>query len=432
MPEVLDVVGLPPGGTAALAGAPRDALEAADLVVAGRRHLAALKGALALREGAPRRLLALGGDLGGPLDAIAAETGRVCVLASGDPGFFGVVRPLAERFGARALTVHPAPSSVALAFARLGIPWDDAAVVSAHGRPLSAAAAAAAGQAKVAVLASPTAPPEVLGAALLAAGARHRRAAVCAELGTPNESVTLTDLTGLAARRWPALAVVVLTDGDDVAPAATLARNPDLVPAAALARRPDAAAPPQSGQPACLGLEDDELEHRGTMITKSEVRAAVLGRLLLPEQGVMWDVGAGCGSIAVECSRLRPRLRVVAVEAEGEQARRVAVNAARLGARVEVVHGRAPEVLAGLADPDRVFVGGGGTAVLEAAADRLPPGGRLVATFAALDRALAARARLGSLIQISVSRAVDLPDGGVRLAAENPVFLAWGPSGRRT
>src|SRR5215207_5617640 len=109
-----------------------------DLTVGGRRHL----------DGLPGRHLVIGGEMAPVLDAIADEPGRVCVLASGDPGFFGIVRALADRFGPEALDVRPAVSSAALAFARLGLPWDDAVVVSAHGRPLRAAARRAAASAK--------------------------------------------------------------------------------------------------------------------------------------------------------------------------------------------------------------------------------------------------------------------------------------------
>jgi precorrin-6B C5,15-methyltransferase / cobalt-precorrin-6B C5,C15-methyltransferase len=366
-------------------GMPCDPVPPADLYVGGRRHL----------DGIPGRHLAIGGDLGPVLDAVAAESGRVCVLASGDPGFFGIVRALAERFGPEALDVRPAPSAVSLAFARLGLPWDDAVVVSAHGRPLRAAARVAAAAAKAAVLTSPDSPPEALGKELAVLGARHRRAAVCSRLGTAAEEVHQVDLGGLAAGTWDPLSVVVLLDGE-------------------VAERPSLA----------WGLPEAAFDHREGMITKAEVRAVALGKLALPPAGVLWDVGAGSGSVAVECARLRPGLRVIAVDRDVE---RIAANAAAHGVEVDVVEGDAPAVLAGLPDPDRAFVGGGGLDVLDAVLARLAPGGRVVATFAALDRAAGAGQRLGHLVQVGVSRAATLPDGGIRLAAENPVFVAWGP-----
>ncbi len=377
MPELpIVVIGMP--------GTPVDA----DLVVGGRRHL----------DGVPGRHLVIGGDLEPVLDGIAAERGRVCVLASGDPGFFGIVRALAARFGPEALDVRPAPSSVSLAFARLGLPWDDVTVVSAHGRPLRAAARLAAAAPKVAVLTSPDSPPEALGKELLVLGARHRRAAVCSRLGTPAEQVTEVELAALAGGTWDPLSVVVLLDAD-------IATGPALA----------------------WGLPEHAFAHRDGMITKSEVRAVALGKLGLPPAGVLWDVGTGSGSVAVECARLCPGLRVIAVERDADQAERARANAAAHGVRVEVVEGEAPAVLAALPDPDRAFVGGGGIDVLDAVLARLTPGGRVVAAFAALDRAAPAAARLGHLVQVGVARGRALPDGGVRLAAENPVFVAWGP-----
>lgn len=369
-------------------GVPTQVEVEADLFVGGRRHL----------DGRPGRHLVIGGDLGPVLDGIADEPGRVCVLASGDPGFFGIVRALAARFGPGALDVRPAVSSVSLAFARLGLPWDDAVVVSAHSRPLRAAARVAAGSAKAAVLTSPESPPEALGKELGVLGVRHRRAVVCSRLGTADEQVADVDLDGLAAGTWDPVSVVVLLDAE-VAPEPVLA----------------------------WGLPEGRFDHRSGMITKSEVRAVALGKLGLPPAGVLWDVGAGSGSVAVECARLCPELRVIAVERDTEQAGRVRTNAAGHGVRVEVVEGEAPGVLAGLPAPDRAFVGGGGLDVLDAVLARLAPGGRVVAAFAALDRAAAAATRLGHMVQVGIASGSVLPDGGVRLAAQNPVFVAWGP-----
>lgn len=371
------------------------ALQDADLVVGGQRHLDAL---------APRgaRRLRITGDLDGVLDAVASEPRRVCVLSSGDPGFFGIVRVLVGRFGSEALEVHPAPSAVALAFARLGLPWDDAVVVSAHGRPLGDAARLAAAAPKVAVLTSPDNPPEALGRELTTMKVTDRRVAVCSRLGSADETVDEVDLAGLTGARWEPLSVVVLLDP---------AQKPDRGSALVLA----------------WGLPDTAFAHRQGMVTKAEVRAVVLGKLALPLAGVLWDIGAGSASVAVECALVAPGLAVVAVERDSGDAERARANSVAHGVGVGVVHGSAPGCLASLADPDRVFVGGGGLGVLDAVLARLRPGGRVVATYAAVDRAAAAAERLGHLVQVQVSRGQRLPDGSFRLAAENPVFVAWGP-----
>ncbi len=392
MPERIVVVGVS-GGSAGLGADAQRAVQTADLVVGGRRHLA---------DFAPpaSRRVEIGGDVPAVLDAVGAEPGVVCVLASGDPGFFGIVRPLAERFGRHALDVHPAPSSVAVAFARAGLSWDDAVVVSAHGRPLPDAVARVATAPKAAVLASPDSPPEALGRALSDAGAAFDTVVVCTRLGLDGEAVVDTDLPGLANGTWDPLSVVVLARGSGVPPAKTLR----------------------------WGIDDRELTHRDGMITKAEVRAVVLVKLDLPAEGVVWDVGAGSGSVAIECALVNPRLVVHAVERSPADAERIRANAAAHGAAVWVHEAWAPAAFAELPTPDRVFVGGGGVGVLDAVLERLRPGGTVVATYAAVDRAAAAADRLGSLVQVSISRGERLPDGALRLAALNPVFVVWGPA----
>ncbi|HLM65552.1 MAG TPA: precorrin-6y C5,15-methyltransferase (decarboxylating) subunit CbiE [Acidimicrobiales bacterium] len=423
------VVGLL-GGVPYGAGA-EAALAAADVVVGSPRQLEET----VVPPGAELVLLR------GPLDDVLATVdersslgARVCVLASGDPGFFGIVRALGARIGPGRFAVHPAPSSVAMAFARLGLPWDDATVVSAHGRSLAdavaaivaAGAAAPAGVAgavggagaKVAVLTAPDTPPEALGRALLAAPLDRPDAwsvAVVAHIGGPDEQLLRTDLPGLAAGRFSPMAVVVLL-GAAPSPAASTA---SLTWSAGGAR----------GGPA-FGRPEEAFDHRDGMITKAEVRAVALAKLALPATGVLWDVGAGSGSVGVECAALAPGLTVLAIERDPAQAERVRANARAHGATVTVVEGEAPDALAGLPDPDRVFVGGGGIDVLDAAVARLRTGGTVVATYAIVERALAARERLGAMVQLSVARAAPIGVLGVRLVPENPVFLCWGPSSR--
>jgi precorrin-6Y C5,15-methyltransferase (decarboxylating) len=394
VPERITIVGV----TDPLGPATAKALSEADLVVGSQRLLDAVG-----TTGAASRLRGLvlgtgGASLSETLDAVAAEGGRVCVLASGDPGFFGITRALAARFGPAALEVHPAPSSVSLAFARLGLPWDDALVASTLGRGLDGAATLAAGAAKVAVLCAAGTPPEALGRALLDRGARFDRVAVASRLGTAAERVEEMTLAALAAGRFDPASVVVLVRGDGVA------ASPVLV----------------WGRPARAYL------HRAGMITKSEVRAVVLARLELPAEGVLWDVGAGSGSVAVEAAGLLPALRVFAVERDPVAGERIRANAGAAGVAVEVVSGEAPAALDGLPRPDRVFVGGGGLGVLDAVLARLAPGGRVVATYAALDRAAEGWRRLGEMVQVSISRAAPLA-GAVRLVAADPVFVCWGP-----
>jgi precorrin-6Y C5,15-methyltransferase (decarboxylating) len=174
-------------------------------------------------------------------------------------------------------------------------------------------------------------------------------------------------------------------------------------------------------------LGEEAFEHRDSMVTKPEVRALALARLGPGPGLLVWDVGAGSGSVAVECARFGAA--VIAVERDPAQCARVTANARRHRAEVRVVGGAAPEALEALPDPDAVFVGGGGLAVISAVATRRPA--RVVVALAAVQRAGPAMEALegagytvdGTLLQ--ASRLTPLPDGAHRLAAANPVFLLW-------
>ncbi|WP_324785438.1 precorrin-6y C5,15-methyltransferase (decarboxylating) subunit CbiE [Streptomyces sp. H51] len=396
-------------GTGTGAPVPPDVLAGARLVVGGRRHLSAAP----VPAGAERVVL---GPLAPAMDAVErhlGEGGRVVVLASGDPGFFGIVRALAERFGAERLDVRAGVSSVAAAFARVGLPWDDAVVVSAHGRALRTAVNVCRARPKVAVLTGPGAGPAELGAALRS---EPRVLVVASALGLAEERVERVTPAEAAARDWGGAVSVVLC----------------LDEARALGGVRTVAGAPAG--PAGWALEESAFAHRDSMITKFEVRALALARLGPRIGDLVWDVGAGSGSVAVECARLGAA--VTAVEKTRDGVERIRANAAAHGVDVRTVHGSAPGVLDGLDsphDPDAVFVGGGGRdlpAVVTACARRARR--TVVVAMAALDRVPAAREALtgagldcdGVLLQSS--RLAPLPGDVTRLAAANPVFLLWG------
>lgn len=372
-----------------------EAIAAATVVVGAKRHLASL----ALPPAA--EVVDLPSELGTLMDRVASwrEGGeRVCLLASGDPGFFGLARLARARLGPAGLRIHPAPSAASLAFARAGLHWDDAVVVSAHGREPEAAVEAVVRHHKVAVLCSPATPPETLGRLLAESPAGRRLVTVATRLGEAEEAVWQGDIGGLVAGTFDPVSVVVVS-------------APETSSSAGLAW----------GRPEAL------YAHRNGMITKAEVRAVALGKLSLPPAGVMWDVGAGSGSVGAECAALAPGLRIFAIERRSDDIPMLRENLD--GTAATIVEGSAPEALEPLPDPDRVFVGGGGLAVLDTVLDRLRPGGVVVATYASPGRADDAAARLGHMVQVSISRSVALGEGrGSRLAAENPVFVCWGPA----
>ncbi|MEV7404322.1 precorrin-6y C5,15-methyltransferase (decarboxylating) subunit CbiE [Streptomyces sp. NPDC091267] len=388
----------------------RAALDGATLVVGARRHL---DGA-ALPERTARVVL---GPLAPALDRIGEHLGedgaRVVVLASGDPGFFGIVRALAERFGPAALDVRPGAPSIAVAFARLGVPWDDAVVVSAHGRDPRTAVNVCFAHPKVAVLTGPGAGPAELAAGLLYR-CEERTLVVATALGDPvHERVERLTPREAAARDWPdpVSVVLCLDESRMLSPVRTVAGA--------------------ATGPAGWALDEAEFEHRDSMITKFEVRALALARLGPRTGDLVWDIGAGSGSVAVECARLGAA--AVAVEKTADGVERIRANAAAHGVYVRAVHGAAPTVLSDLADPDAVFIGGGGSelpAIVTACARRARRA--VVVTVAALDRVPQVRSALAAAgfapegVLLQSSRLAPLPGEVTRLAAANPVFLLWG------
>lgn len=406
-------------------------LAPATLVVGAARHLAAAPVPSAAEQ------ITLG-PLAPALDAIESHSGvvgesaAVAVLASGDPGFFGVVRALAARFGPRALRVLPSAPSVAVAFARAGLPWDDAAVVSAHGRDPRTAVNVCRARPKTAVLTGPGCGPAELGAALEHAGI-PRSLVVASALGGEDEELRRLSPAEAAARDWPDPVNVVLCldardddgdDGDDCRAGSdrTLTPRPGTLAGAALA-------------PARWALPEGEFAHRDSMVTKYEVRALALSRLAPHTGALVWDVGAGSGSVAVECARLGAA--AIAVERDAEAAALVQANATAHGVDVQTIRGAAPHALAELPDPDSAFVGGGGAElpdIVAACARRVRRS--VVITLAALDRVPAVRAALAGAglesdgVLLHSCRLAPLPGEVARLSATNPVFVLWGDRSR--
>jgi precorrin-6B C5,15-methyltransferase / cobalt-precorrin-6B C5,C15-methyltransferase len=440
-----------------LASAAGDRLAAASLVVGGARQLRAV----GVPEGVRQVVM---GDVPAALDAIAAATqvpaespsagsasaaaasaaaasaaageeasGGVVVVAGGDPGFFGIVRALRAR--GHAVEVFPAISSVSSAFARAGLSWDDAVVVSAHGRELRRAVNACRAHGKVAVLTGPGAGPAELGRAL--APHTPRTFVVCEHLGEPAERVERVRPAEATTRTWRDPNVVLVLDeraaaatddgGDDSG-----VDGGDGYGGGDGGRGGDGGGPrwvagPGPG-PAAWALPETAFEHRDSMVTKAEVRALALARLGPRLGDLIWDVGAGSGAVAIECARFGAA--VIAVDRDEAACERIRRNVRAHHVRVAVSRGPAPAVLDHLPDPDAVFVGGGGPEVARACADRALRG--VVVALAAVERvrptcdALAAAGFAAEAVQLQANRLASLPGGAHRLAAANPVFVVWG------
>ena len=306
-----------------------DLLGGASLVVGGERHLEMV----GVGGG---RAVVLKGDLSKALARIEAVEGPVVVLASGDPGFFGIVRLLAGRFGGENLRVLPGLSSVALAFAGAGLSWDDAVTVSAHGRDPRRAINVCRAYPKVAVLTSPDFGPAELANTLDGLG---RGFVVAEKLGESTGRIFHGDASAVAGMEWEDPNVVLVLDEG---------------------RTSETKGWISSGIRS-LGrwaLPEDAFEHRSGMVTKSATRAFVLSRLGPGPGDLIWDVGAGSGSVAIECARLGAA--AIAVERDPESCARIRRNAERHDAHVQLVEGEAPEALRDLPDPDAVFIGGTG------------------------------------------------------------------------
>ncbi|HEV2727220.1 MAG TPA: precorrin-6y C5,15-methyltransferase (decarboxylating) subunit CbiE [Solirubrobacterales bacterium] len=284
----------------------------------------------------PGRAAVLKGDLSEALGRIEGTDGQIVVLASGDPGFFGIVRLLAERFGGEGLRVLPGVSSVALAFARAGLPWDDAVTVSAHGRDPRRAVNVCRALPKVAVLTSPEFGPAELAREL---EGWERTFFVSEKLGEPDERTFRGDAAGVIGKKWRDPNVVLVLAEEEAVGAKGWTSG-------------------SFESPGRWALPEDAFEHRSAMITKPETRSLVLARLGPGPGDLVWDVGAGSGSAAVECARLGAA--AIAIERDPESCARIRNNATRHGACVRVVEGEAPAALRGLPEPDAVLIGGSG------------------------------------------------------------------------
>jgi precorrin-6Y C5,15-methyltransferase (decarboxylating) len=343
-----------------LTTAARAALGAATLVAGAAHHLA-------LPEIPPAAERVRLGSVALAARRIAAHRGTAVVLADGDPGFFGVVRTLrAPEFGLE-VEVVPAVSSVAAAFARAGMPWDDAQVVVAHSRTLRRAVNVCRAHTKVAVLTSPGAGPAELG--LLLDGV-HRTFVICEEVGTDHEQVTVVTSDKAADHTWRDPNVVIVIGGPSGPPGPPEGGG-------WIAGRDPGAGPRGWTLPAAT-YEGEQGEGE-----REPLRAAQLARLGPRVGDLVWDIGCGSGAFAVEAARAGAA--VIAVDRDPAACARTAATARRLGVQLQVVHGTAPHALENLPEPDVVRVGGGGEAVVSAVADRRPQ--RIVAHAGTRDAA---------------------------------------------
>ena len=415
---MIDVIGTDAGAPASLPAPQQTLLRAATVIAAPQRLQAALQDWLG--DTLPK--LISSDDPRALVDSLQSRHAEepVVVLASGDPLWFGLGRILCDRIGAERLRFHPAPTSLQLAFSRIGRPWQDADWVSLHGRN-----------------------PEILASAL------QKRPAALAVLTDPNQGGASTVQRMLRSSGLEASTDLWLCENlghadervQQIAPGTGLPEDlHPLLIALLIAREPTA---PDLHELPLFGLDDglylQHSDHPGLM-TKREVRVQLLAELALPEHGVLWDLGAGTGSVGLEALRLRPRLQLVAVERRAGGAQLIQRNAQRLGVSpaavleadaIKVMNGALPTELS---HPDRVLLGGGGAQrerLLQQVVERLRSGGVVVIPLASLEALASVRPLLENaglavrVQQLQAWRGQPLGDG-TRLAPMNPTLIVTG------
>ncbi|MBW4489121.1 MAG: precorrin-6y C5,15-methyltransferase (decarboxylating) subunit CbiE [Trichocoleus desertorum ATA4-8-CV12] len=414
------VVGIGLDGAAGLPAAIQEIVTGATLIVGSDRHLSYFPEhpAAKLKLGDFTSAIA---TIRQHLATTATPSPQVVVLASGDPLFFGLGRLLLAELPAEQLTFHPHLSSVQLAFSRVKVPWQDARIISAHGRSLDELTQAIQqGAAKIAVLTDNTHSPAAIAHLLQNLDLPQRYQVWVGEnLGSADDRVRAWSLEALQQEHFAPLNVVILLRSDSQTEPLDCKTLP-------LLGLPDAA---------FLSFSD-----RPNLMTKREVRTLVLAELALQPKQVIWDIGAGTGSVSVEMARLVPDAHIYAIEKTAIGASLIQKNRDRFQLQnITAIHAAAPIALQTLPNPDRIFIGGSGGnlhSILDTCATRLTAGGVLVLALATLEHLTQALTWLEQqnalllqsqtwqhrLLQVQLSRSV--PVGPLtRFAPLNPVTL---------
>jgi precorrin-6Y C5,15-methyltransferase (decarboxylating) len=403
----IHILGVGSDGLAGLTGRARELLQQADVVL-GSEH------ALSLVPELKAQRAKIGGDLAETVHFLEGNLGkkRMVVLASGDPLFYGVARYLCDRLGKDRFEVLPHVSSMQLAFARIKETWEEAYLTNLATHSLDEVLDRIRTAETVGLFTSEEEDPPKIARQLLARGIDYFRAYVCENLGAPDERVTQGELSDIQDMEFASLNVMILKRKPG---------RPDQPRAAARFRR--------------FGNPDDvfvQSRPKSGLITQAEVRAIALAQLDVRPESVVWDIGAGSGSIAIEAAQLAHLGMVYAIEQDVADYHLIVANAQSFALRnLSAIHGMAPAVFDGLPAPDCIFVGGLGKEVarlLEATFAALRPGGRLVVHVASLENLNAVYATLKHLAQHVSALLVNLARGNeqletLRLEALNPTFL---------
>jgi len=405
-PKKVYVIGIGDDGFESLTGAARQLVDQAEVVLGTERLLASVTNPAAQR-------VEVGSDFDDLLEKIEAHSHKQAVLlTTGDPFFYGTARYLCDHLGKERFEVVPHVSSMQLAFSRVKESWDEAYLTNLANQSLERVVERVRTAEKVGIFTTEQTPPSAVAKAMLDRQIDYFHAYVCENLGSPDERVTQCDLKDLVGQDFSALNVLVLV------------RNPDV---------PDR--PTQMIGRRLFGNPDEaflQSKPKRGLLTPVEVRVMALAEMDIGPASVVWDVGAGSGSVAVEAAQIANSGSVYAIEMDGEDYQLISENAQRFGvSNLTAILGQAPEAWAELPDPDSVFIGGTGRAVATIAKEafaRLRKGGRLVVNVGSIENvgavheALRQAAGEANVWMFNVARGTQQLVR-VRFESLNPTFL---------
>jgi precorrin-6Y C5,15-methyltransferase (decarboxylating) len=400
------IIGIGSDGSAGLTAHARELLNAAELILGSESTLSLVSSSRAER-------IPIGSDLQETVRLLEAKLGkkRIVVVAGGDPLFYGVARYLCDRLGKEHFEVLPHVSSMQLAFARIKETWEEAYLTNLANHPLEQVLDRVRTAETVGLFTSSTDDPPSIARQLLMRGLDYFRAFVCENLGGPNERVTQGELSEIAEMEFAPLNVMILK------------RKPG---------RPDQPRRPTRFQR--FGNPDDvfaQSRPKSGLITQAEVRAIALAQLDIHTGEVVWDIGAGSGSVAIEAAQLAEPGTVYAIEQDAADYHLILANAEMFGVKnIKAIHGTAPAVFSSLPPPDAVFLGGTKevTNLISAVFVALRPGGRLVVNVATLERLSATYDQLKALanpvrlLLVNLARGMEQMET-LHFEAVNPTFV---------
>lgn len=342
---------------------------------------------------------------------------KITVLASGDPGFYGIADYLIKNIGKDDIEIIPNISSMQWAFAKIKETWHDAEIISSHGHvgrsgeDFEKIVKTAACADKIGIFTSSGDEPKKIAEALIKNGLDNFNVYICENLGSPDENITACQLKDVASKSFSPLNVMILIKKNVIRPV-----NSRLMEGV-------------------FGFPDNLFSHSGGLITKEEIRAISLAKLRLKEDSIIWDIGAGSGSVAIEAGRIAKKGRVYAIEKNPERVQQIKKNIKRFAMEnVEVVAEEASDTLNGLMEPDAVFIGGSGgrlKMILEVCSERLKDDGHIVVNAVTLDTLKVATDLLKRLnmpfeiISVNIARSKGILDS-IFFEAQNPVYIISG------